>query len=245
MQQAVRRITERAAGSRSRARARRVGAARRRAAPGGADPRSLRARPGAAPVQRATQSRSSTERACAARTRHSRRRSGAETAHRDWKIMPMSRRCTGVSVTSSPPTTMRPASGSSKPAIMRRLVVLPQPDGSSRAKNSPGCTVRSMQSTTRASRRRSSSLDALKADFSAHAQIRRVGKGASPRDGISTRAVQRRAHRTTEEVVGTARERRAPLPTLRSCVRISPSAAWSRARRCRPCARCTISSRPG
>ena len=63
--------------------------------------------------------------------------------------MPMSRRCTGMWVTSSPPTVMRPPSGSSKPAIMRSVVVLPQPDGPSSAKNSPGATVRSMRSTTR------------------------------------------------------------------------------------------------
>src|SRR5689334_23179962 len=63
--------------------------------------------------------------------------------------MPMSRACTGTCVMSSPPTRMRPASGSSKPAIMRNVVVLPQPDGPSSAKNSPGCTIRSTRSTTR------------------------------------------------------------------------------------------------
>ncbi len=33
---------------------------------------------------------------------------------------------------------MLPASGASKPAIMRSSVVLPQPEGPSRVKNSPG-----------------------------------------------------------------------------------------------------------
>ena len=51
--------------------------------------------------------------------------------------MPMSRRCTGTSVMSLPPTWTRPQSGSSKPAIMRSVVVLPQPDGPSSEKNSP------------------------------------------------------------------------------------------------------------
>src|SRR5690349_6839181 len=51
--------------------------------------------------------------------------------------MPMSRLCTGTSVMSWPPTWTRPASGISKPAIMRRDVVLPQPDGPSSEKNSP------------------------------------------------------------------------------------------------------------
>ncbi len=42
--------------------------------------------------------------------------------------MPMSRLCTGRSVMSRPATWTRPESGSSKPAIMRSDVVLPQPD---------------------------------------------------------------------------------------------------------------------
>src|SRR5215471_16520077 len=44
---------------------------------------------------------------------------------------------------------MRPSSGVSKPAIMRKVVVLPQPDGPSRAKNSPAAIVRSTPSTAR------------------------------------------------------------------------------------------------
>src|SRR5919109_2744766 len=61
--------------------------------------------------------------------------------------MPMSRRCTGTSVMSLPPTWTRPESGCSKPAIMRRLVVLPQPDGPSREKNSPASMSRLTAST--------------------------------------------------------------------------------------------------
>src|SRR5262245_27686598 len=49
----------------------------------------------------------------------------------------MSRLCTGRSVMSRPATWMRPESGNSKPAIMRNDVVLPQPEGPSREKNSP------------------------------------------------------------------------------------------------------------
>ena len=37
---------------------------------------------------------------------------------------------------------MAPALGSSSPAIMRSVVVLPQPDGPSRQKNSPSSTVK-------------------------------------------------------------------------------------------------------
>ena len=42
---------------------------------------------------------------------------------------------------------MRPAVGCSKPAIMRRQVVLPEPDGPSSEKNSPACTDRFTCST--------------------------------------------------------------------------------------------------
>src|SRR5580693_7046885 len=45
-------------------------------------------------------------------------------------------------VTSSPASRMRPEDGSSSPAIMRSVVVLPQPDGPSRQKNSPSSTMK-------------------------------------------------------------------------------------------------------
>src|SRR3954467_13356083 len=48
---------------------------------------------------------------------------------------------------SSPPSVMRPRSGCSKPAIMRSVVVLPEPEGPSRVKNSPAPTFRSTSST--------------------------------------------------------------------------------------------------
>src|SRR5437763_168550 len=45
-------------------------------------------------------------------------------------------------VTSSPPRKICPRVGSSRPAIMRSVVVLPQPEGPSRQKNSPSFTVK-------------------------------------------------------------------------------------------------------
>src|SRR5438105_2620304 len=45
-------------------------------------------------------------------------------------------------VTSSLPTYTRPSSGCSKPAIIRSVVVLPQPDGPSSVSSSPGSTSR-------------------------------------------------------------------------------------------------------
>src|SRR6185503_8416940 len=51
--------------------------------------------------------------------------------------MPMLRRCGGRVSMRLSPMRIWPASSSLKPAIMRSSVVLPQPDGPSRVKNSP------------------------------------------------------------------------------------------------------------
>ncbi len=47
-----------------------------------------------------------------------------------------------MKVTSSPSSKIWPEVGSSSPAIMRSVVVLPQPDGPSRQKNSPSGMVK-------------------------------------------------------------------------------------------------------
>ena len=60
---------------------------------------------------------------------------------------PMSRALARLKVTSSPSSRIRPLVGSSSPAIMRSVVVLPQPDGPSSARNSPSCTVKVESST--------------------------------------------------------------------------------------------------
>ena len=53
-------------------------------------------------------------------------------------------------MTGLPPTSIVPPSGSSKPPIIRSVVVLPQPDGPSSAKNDPEgiSSVRSSTATT-------------------------------------------------------------------------------------------------
>src|SRR5689334_16179912 len=48
---------------------------------------------------------------------------------------------------SRPPSSTRPVSGCSKPAIIRSVVVFPEPDGPSSVKNSPAPTFRSTSST--------------------------------------------------------------------------------------------------
>src|SRR5258708_28064438 len=52
-----------------------------------------------------------------------------------------------MSDTSTPSSRILPEVGCSKPAISRKVVVLPQPEGPSREKNSPLATVRSTLST--------------------------------------------------------------------------------------------------
>src|SRR5690242_459491 len=48
---------------------------------------------------------------------------------------------------SSPPRVTRPWSGCSKPAMIRSVVVLPEPEGPSMVKNSPAVTCKSTLST--------------------------------------------------------------------------------------------------
>ena len=60
-----------------------------------------------------------------------------------WNTIPVSRRLAGTSVTSRPSISTRPSVGRSNPASSRSAVVLPQPDGPSRASSSPGSSARS------------------------------------------------------------------------------------------------------
>lgn len=55
----------------------------------------------------------------------------------DWNTMPMLRWLVGVWVTSLPSNLMVPPEGLSNPANMRKIVVLPQPDGPRKVMNSP------------------------------------------------------------------------------------------------------------
>ena len=54
----------------------------------------------------------------------------------------MLRAFASTSVTLRSPIQISPALGSWKPAIMRKVVVLPQPDGPSSVSSSPGATSR-------------------------------------------------------------------------------------------------------
>ena len=59
-----------------------------------------------------------------------------------WKTVLPGRRFGGVATTSTPSMNTWPEEGSSKPPMMRKSVVLPQPDGPRREKNSPFSMVR-------------------------------------------------------------------------------------------------------
>ncbi|MDQ1025756.1 hypothetical protein QF035_003338 [Streptomyces umbrinus] len=61
----------------------------------------------------------------------------------DWKTVFTGRLYGGRFVTSWSPSRTEPEEGSSRPAIMRSVVVLPQPEAPRSAKNEPWGTVRS------------------------------------------------------------------------------------------------------
>src|SRR5438105_1578724 len=60
---------------------------------------------------------------------------------KSWNTKPMSRCDARLNVTSSPSSRTLPDDGSSSPAIMRSVVVLPQPEGPSSTKHSPSAMV--------------------------------------------------------------------------------------------------------
>src|SRR5712692_11550134 len=68
----------------------------------------------------------------------------------DWKTMPTPRWRGGTSLTHRPSKTTSPASGRSKPAIIRSVVVLPHPDPPTTDTNSPCAISSDSPSTARA-----------------------------------------------------------------------------------------------
>src|SRR4051794_37129016 len=63
----------------------------------------------------------------------------------------MARSYGGTPLTSSPASSIVPPVGSSKPAIIRRVVVFPEPEGPRKVKNSPRSTSRSIPATAQTS----------------------------------------------------------------------------------------------
>src|SRR5690606_21258089 len=66
---------------------------------------------------------------------------------KSWNTVLTGRWNAGIPVTERPRSSTSPESGSSNPAIILRVVVLPQPDGPRRAKNSPSSMVNDTSST--------------------------------------------------------------------------------------------------
>ena len=65
--------------------------------------------------------------------------------------MPIRRRQGGSAATGWPWISIRPAEGAMKPAIMRRSVVLPQPEGPRMVRKAPASSPRETSSTARLS----------------------------------------------------------------------------------------------
>src|SRR6267143_4672148 len=86
--------------------------------------------------------------------------------------MAMSRSFGGTSFTTSPPMAISPSVMSSRPAIMRSVVVLPQPDGPTSTTNSLSAMSRSMPRTAGTS---SYSFTTLRRFTCAMSALRRAG----------------------------------------------------------------------
>jgi hypothetical protein len=138
------------AAARPRGRAPRAAAGRPRAGAASAR-RAARAAPAPAPHRRACATPRRARPGDAGRRRHCRRRKDEETAHRTGRP-DRACACGPAAASRRPSISTCPPLGSMSPAIMRSTVVLPQPDGPSRAMNSPEAAVRSTPRTTGTSR---------------------------------------------------------------------------------------------
>ena len=93
---------------------------------------------------------------------------------------------------------MRPLVGRSKPAIIRSVVVLPQPDGPTIVKNSPGGMSRSMPSTATTSAER---LDSASSRISPSIPNLQAGGDASAPLGAGEAPVDDECERERQSVI--------------------------------------------
>src|SRR6267154_1380442 len=118
----------------------------------------------------------------------------------------MSRREACAKVTSSPPRRMRPEVGSSSPAIIRSVVVLPHPDGPSRQKKSPS---RMVKVESRTAVKSANALWSLSTRISAMASFRESGDDGEqrrPREGGDERVGVERHREGLQEHEDTRRD---------------------------------------
>src|SRR5918996_1120003 len=109
----------------------------------------------------------------------------------------MSRCAARAKVTSSPPSRIWPELGISSPAIMRKVVVLPQPDGPSSTKNWPSPTVRLVSRTATKSPNRLCRLESLISAIAVLRLERLLGEVAD--DHEADRAGQDHGQRVAEQ----------------------------------------------
>src|SRR5438105_8894326 len=121
-----------------------------------------------------------------------------------WKTMLTGRRFAGTDVTSWPSRTIRPSSGVSKPAIIRSVVVLPQPLGPSSEKNSPSSIARLTSRTAAAFPKRlptpSSAIATLRSACMRRVSHRRRGAGADG-EPWTERGVRQRLPRLVDQAL--------------------------------------------
>src|SRR5256885_6196697 len=126
---------------------------------------------------------------------------------------------------------MRPSSGRSKPAISRRVVVLPEPDGPSSVKNSPAGISRSTRSTATTSpyvlrmpwSRTSISAAGMECAADSGSASARVAKRflQQVESALEQRVVDREGDEDANDVsVDTAREEDEAAVTCRRCHRL-------------------------
>src|SRR5258705_2452933 len=138
-----------------------------------------------------------------------------------WKTKAMSRCEARWNVTSSPSSRMRPSDGNSSPAIMRSVVVLPQPDGPSMTKKMPLSTV-NVESLTAVNP--PNCLRSFSTRICAMASVREVAHdheaeraGQDRDEGIAVEAQRERLHQHdhahADECNGTGLPRTAPEET--------------------------------
>src|SRR6266852_6037234 len=125
-----------------------------------------------------------------------------------------------LKVTSSPPSRMRPEVGSSRPAIMRSVVVLPQPEGPKRQKKSPSRTVneesRTATNSANALWRFSTRISAmaLLRELRHDGEQRRAHQGGEERPGeeLHGEGLQQHEHARRDDHGGAALQRTAAQP---------------------------------
>src|SRR5437763_2444579 len=106
----------------------------------------------------------------------------------------MSRSFGETSFTTRPPIERVPSEMSSRPATMRRAVVLPQPDGPTSTRNSPSwmSSVRSKTAWTPLSYTLSTSLNATSAMDPPYVERRAVRRENAPRGVVAVERLERR-----------------------------------------------------